>query len=104
MKGMPLLAAWLLPFALFLFGGNKDVRYIAPILPAAALAIAFLMDSALPRSRMGTCSCRPAPRLPDAPDVRGIVRHPVSRRRRRVYSHVQQDFVAARRNIETHRS
>ncbi len=54
MKGMALLVAWLLPFAFFLFGGNKDVRYIAPILPAVALAIGFLMDFALPRSRMGT--------------------------------------------------
>ena len=28
------LLFWVLPFAVFLFGGNKDVRYIAPILPA----------------------------------------------------------------------
>jgi 4-amino-4-deoxy-L-arabinose transferase-like glycosyltransferase len=52
--GAPILAAWLVPFALFVFGGNKDVRYIAPVLPAVALTIAFLMDSALPRSRAGT--------------------------------------------------
>jgi hypothetical protein len=45
-----LLFFWLLPFAIFLFGGNKDVRYIAPILPAFALLIAFFLDSVLPRS------------------------------------------------------
>ncbi|HEY1496238.1 MAG TPA: glycosyltransferase family 39 protein [Candidatus Solibacter sp.] len=33
MKAMALLAAWVVPFALFLFGGNKDVRYIAPLCP-----------------------------------------------------------------------
>uniref|UniRef100_Q022F5 4-amino-4-deoxy-L-arabinose transferase and related glycosyltransferases of PMT family-like protein n=1 Tax=Solibacter usitatus (strain Ellin6076) TaxID=234267 RepID=Q022F5_SOLUE len=51
--GGPVLAAWLLPFALFVFGGNKDVRYIAPVLPAAALAIALTLDAALPRNRTG---------------------------------------------------
>jgi 4-amino-4-deoxy-L-arabinose transferase-like glycosyltransferase len=47
------LFLWMLPFAVFLFGGNKDVRYIAPILPALALLLAALLDSALPRNRMG---------------------------------------------------
>jgi 4-amino-4-deoxy-L-arabinose transferase-like glycosyltransferase len=49
----PLLLAWLLPFAVFVFGGNKDVRYIAPVLPAAALVLAWLLDSNLPRNRKG---------------------------------------------------
>ncbi|HXB69003.1 MAG TPA: glycosyltransferase family 39 protein [Candidatus Acidoferrales bacterium] len=52
-KAWPLLGAWMLPFAVFVFGGNKDVRYIAPILPAAALVLAFLLDFTLPRTRMG---------------------------------------------------
>jgi Dolichyl-phosphate-mannose-protein mannosyltransferase len=47
------LLFWLLPFPVFLFGGNKDVRYIAPILPAVALLIAALLDSVLPRNRAG---------------------------------------------------
>jgi Dolichyl-phosphate-mannose-protein mannosyltransferase len=37
---------WLAPFLVFLFGGNKDVRYIAPILPAFALALACILDAA----------------------------------------------------------
>ena len=49
----PLLLAWLLPFAVFVFGGNKDVRYIAPVLPAAALVLAWLLDFNLPRNRKG---------------------------------------------------
>jgi hypothetical protein len=49
----PLLVAWLLPFVVFVFGGNKDVRYIAPVLPAAALVLAFLLDFTLPRTRPG---------------------------------------------------
>ena len=48
------LLLWVLPFALFLFGGNKDIRYIAPILPAFALVIGALLDFALPRNRVGT--------------------------------------------------
>ena len=51
-----LLIAWLLPFAIFVFGGNKDVRYIAPVLPAAALALAWLLDSILPRTPLGTAT------------------------------------------------
>jgi hypothetical protein len=46
------LAWWLAPFLVFLFGANKDVRYIAPILPAFALAAACLLDSALERWRL----------------------------------------------------
>jgi hypothetical protein len=46
------LAWWLAPFLIFLFGGNKDIRYIAPILPAFALATACLLDSAVERWRL----------------------------------------------------
>jgi len=45
---------WLLPFAIYLFGKNKDVRLIAPILPAFALLLASMLDSALPRRGAGT--------------------------------------------------
>jgi 4-amino-4-deoxy-L-arabinose transferase-like glycosyltransferase len=47
------LLFWLLPFAVFLFGGNKDVRFIAPILPALALLLAGNLDFALPRNIAG---------------------------------------------------
>jgi hypothetical protein len=40
------LALWAVPFLVFLFGGNKDVRYIAPILPAFAIALACALDAA----------------------------------------------------------
>jgi 4-amino-4-deoxy-L-arabinose transferase-like glycosyltransferase len=46
------LAWWLAPFLIFLFGENKDIRYIAPILPAIALAAACLLDTALERWRL----------------------------------------------------
>ena len=52
----PLLFAWVLPFAVLLFGLNKDVRFIAPLLPAASLACAFLLDFTLPRGRAGTAA------------------------------------------------
>jgi hypothetical protein len=52
----PVLMAWLLPFVIFVFGGNKDVRYIAPLLPAAALVVAWLLDSALPTTARGTAA------------------------------------------------
>ena len=52
----PLLFAWLLPFAIFVFGGNKDVRYIAPVLPAAALMLAWLLDSNLPHNGKGVAA------------------------------------------------
>ena len=39
-----------------MFGGNKDVRYIAPVLPAAALVLAWLLDSTLPRTPQGTAA------------------------------------------------
>ncbi len=52
----PLLIAWLLPFAVLMFGLNKDVRFIAPLLPAAALVCAFLLDFTLPRGRTGAAA------------------------------------------------
>ncbi len=50
----PVLLLWSLPFLLFLFGGNKDIRYVAPLLPACALLIAGLLDSAAPRNLTGS--------------------------------------------------
>jgi hypothetical protein len=41
---------------IFVFGSNKDVRYIAPVLPAAALALAWLLDSVLSRTSRGTAT------------------------------------------------
>ena len=52
----PLLIVWLLPFAVLLFGLNKDVRFVAPLLPAVALVCAFLLDFTLPRGRAGTAA------------------------------------------------
>jgi hypothetical protein len=46
-SGLPLpLVLWYVAFFVFLFGGNKDVRFIAPILPAFALTIAWILDAA----------------------------------------------------------
>jgi hypothetical protein len=39
--------AWLTPFAIFVFGVNKDIRYVAPLLPFAAVAIAIVLDQAI---------------------------------------------------------
>jgi Dolichyl-phosphate-mannose-protein mannosyltransferase len=50
-KMPPLFFFWLLPFAIFVFGGSKDIRYIAPILPAFALLLAALLDSVLSHSK-----------------------------------------------------
>jgi 4-amino-4-deoxy-L-arabinose transferase-like glycosyltransferase len=44
---------WLLPFVIYLFGVNKDVRLIAPILPAFALLLASMLDSTVPRRGAG---------------------------------------------------
>jgi 4-amino-4-deoxy-L-arabinose transferase-like glycosyltransferase len=52
----PLLFTWLLPFAILIFGVNKDVRFIAPLLPAVALVCAFLLDFTLPRGHAGTAA------------------------------------------------
>jgi hypothetical protein len=40
---------WAAPFVVFLLGGNKDIRYVAPLLPAFALALGFLLDTVLGR-------------------------------------------------------
>jgi len=45
---------WMLPFAIFLFGSNKDVRFVAPMLPAAALLVAGMLDFAIPRGHVGS--------------------------------------------------
>jgi 4-amino-4-deoxy-L-arabinose transferase-like glycosyltransferase len=45
------LSLWALPFLVFLFGRNKDVRYVTPLLPIFALGLAFGIDFAA--SRMG---------------------------------------------------
>ncbi len=39
-----LLGLWALPFFLFLFGRNKNVRYVAPLLPVFALLMGFALD------------------------------------------------------------
>ncbi len=51
---LEVLLAWLFPFVIFAFAGNKDIRYIAPVLPAAALLLAFLLDFALPAKLWAT--------------------------------------------------
>lgn len=38
------LVLWSLSFLVFLFGGNKDLRYVAPVLPVFALFLASLVD------------------------------------------------------------
>src|SRR5215510_3761857 len=38
---------WFLPFVVFLFGRNKDIRFTAPLLPAVAIVFAWLTDSFL---------------------------------------------------------
>ncbi len=42
-----LVALWLAPFLVFLLGGNKDVRYVAPLLPAFALATSLAIEAAM---------------------------------------------------------
>lgn len=46
LAGEPLifLCLWALPFVVFLFGRNKNVRYVAPLLPVLALALGFTLD------------------------------------------------------------
>jgi 4-amino-4-deoxy-L-arabinose transferase-like glycosyltransferase len=51
---LEVLFAWLFPFVIFAFAGNKDIRYIAPVLPAVALLLAFLLDFALPANLAAT--------------------------------------------------
>ncbi len=42
-----ILCLWSLPFLVFLFGRNKDLRFIAPILPVFSLTLAPLLDFTL---------------------------------------------------------
>jgi len=44
LKALLPLAIWSLPFLIFLFGGNKDLRFVAPLLPPFALALAIGLD------------------------------------------------------------
>ncbi len=46
-KALVIFSLWTLPFFIFLFGRNKDVRFVAPLLPAFALMLAFTLDFAL---------------------------------------------------------
>jgi hypothetical protein len=46
-QGWRLVLLWLSPILLFLFVGNKDIRYAAPLLPAFALGLAMGMERAL---------------------------------------------------------
>ena len=48
-----LLCLWSLPFMVFLFGRNKDLRFIAPILPAFSLMLAPLLDFTLEKLMRG---------------------------------------------------
>jgi 4-amino-4-deoxy-L-arabinose transferase-like glycosyltransferase len=45
-EGRTLVLLWLLPFIVFLFGRNKDIRFTAPLLPAVAIVAAWMIDSA----------------------------------------------------------
>jgi hypothetical protein len=47
----PLL--WLLPCVVFLFSGNNDIRYLAPILPAFALLLSTALNCVLPPTAIG---------------------------------------------------
>lgn len=52
-KGSTWFLLWMLPFTVFLFGGNKDVRYIAPILPAFGVALSMGLDRVIPQRTWG---------------------------------------------------
>jgi hypothetical protein len=45
---------WLLPFFVFLFGANKDIRFLAPLLPGFALMFAAMLDAALRAESRGS--------------------------------------------------
>ena len=53
-EGRTLVLLWFLPFLVFLFGRNKDIRFTAPLLPAVAIAACLdgrlLIEFALKRS------------------------------------------------------
>jgi 4-amino-4-deoxy-L-arabinose transferase-like glycosyltransferase len=51
--GFTMALLWGAPFVVFVFGSNKDVRLLAPILPAFALALGLLLDLALPARPTG---------------------------------------------------
>ncbi len=46
-EGRIFVLLWFLPFLVFLFGRNKDIRFTAPLLPAVAIALAWVADSLL---------------------------------------------------------
>ena len=46
-EGRTLVLLWFLPFLMFLFGRNKDIRFTAPLLPAVAIVLAWMADSFL---------------------------------------------------------
>jgi len=46
-EGRTLVLLWFLPFLMFLFGRNKDIRFTAPLLPAVAILLAWTADSFL---------------------------------------------------------
>jgi 4-amino-4-deoxy-L-arabinose transferase-like glycosyltransferase len=52
--GARILLLWTLPFVAYLFGANKDVRFIAPMLPAFALLLASMLDYVSSRGLNGT--------------------------------------------------
>ena len=50
-SGLVLCLLWGSPILLLIFGHYRDLRYAAPLFPALALALAFLIDAALARWR-----------------------------------------------------
>ena len=53
-QGWALLGGWVIPFVIFLMGQNKLLRFIAPLLPAAAIALAVLLWGASKAFRGGS--------------------------------------------------
>lgn len=51
--GFTMALLWGAPFVVFVFGSNKDVRLLAPILPAFALALGLLFDLTFPARPTG---------------------------------------------------
>ncbi len=43
-EALVILSLWALPFLVFLFGRNKNLRYVAPLLPVFGLVLAFALD------------------------------------------------------------
>src|SRR5262249_31447537 len=46
-EGRIYVLLWFFPFVVFLFGRNKDIRFTAPLLPAVAILLAWMIDSVL---------------------------------------------------------